>query len=87
MLISTVIRTYNREHLLARAVDSVLAQELGPEQHEVLVINDAGVPIHKADWQNDNRVKNLQYKQNQFSICRQYRCRFGKWRLYSFFGR
>lgn len=56
MIISTVIRTFRREVLLERAVKSVLAQELPDAELQVTVVNDAGEPLGKADWQSDERV-------------------------------
>jgi len=49
MLCSTVIPTINRPSL-ERAVKSALNQGLGPEQHEVIVVNDSGAPLPDYEW-------------------------------------
>ena len=56
MLISTIIRTFRRERLLAQAVQSVLRQEVPNVENEVIVVNDGGDPLSSAGWQNDERV-------------------------------
>ncbi|NLN79320.1 MAG: glycosyltransferase family 2 protein [Armatimonadetes bacterium] len=56
MKISSVITTYNREELLARAVKSVLTQDCDAN-FEIIVMNDAGKALSHADWQNDPRVR------------------------------
>lgn len=56
MQISCIIATYKREKLLARAVKSVLQQEVDAD-FEVIVVNDSGEPLSPADWQKDTRVR------------------------------
>lgn len=56
--VSAIIPTYNRETLLARAVNSVLEQAIEGEI-EAIVVNDAGAPLGDADWTRDPRVKVL----------------------------
>lgn len=57
MLISAVIPTYKREEKLARAVSSVLAQQVSSADVEVLVVNDSGEALAEAEWQQDERVR------------------------------
>ncbi|MCE5324487.1 glycosyltransferase family 2 protein [bacterium] len=66
MTITCIIATFNREQLLARSVETVLAQQLDAE-FEVIVLNDAGEPLQPADWQNDSRVSI--YNTNRVNRC------------------
>ncbi len=57
-LISVVTPTFHREDLLARCVQSVLAQQVdAPFEH--LIVNDAGEPLSPAPWMDDPRVRVL----------------------------
>ncbi|MFQ3549833.1 MAG: glycosyltransferase family 2 protein [Armatimonadota bacterium] len=56
MLISAVIPTNKREDKLAKAVMSILSQDIEDADIEVIVVNDAGEPLQPADWQKDPRV-------------------------------
>jgi len=56
MICSTIIPTIGRS-TLQRAVCSVLDQELGSEEHEVIVVNDSGAPLPPAAWCDDPRVR------------------------------
>jgi glycosyltransferase involved in cell wall biosynthesis len=56
LLISCIIPTYKRDHLLASAVSSVLTQEISCARIEIVVVNDSGDSLKKADWQEDPRV-------------------------------
>ena len=49
MLCSTVIPTINRPSL-ERSVKSAVAQDLDPEDHEIIVVNDSGRPLPGHDW-------------------------------------
>lgn len=49
MLCSTIIPTISRPSL-ERAVKSVLAQDLDPKVHEIIVVNDSGKPLPEVDW-------------------------------------
>jgi glycosyltransferase involved in cell wall biosynthesis len=49
MLCSTIIPTINRPSL-ERAVRSALDQELGLEQHEILVFNNSSGPLPEVAW-------------------------------------
>lgn len=55
MTITCIIATYHREQMLARAVESIIQQQVDAE-FEVFVMNDAGEPLQPADWQNDPHV-------------------------------
>lgn len=56
MFCSTIIPTVGRASL-TRAVESVLAQQLDPEDHEVIVVNDSGKPLPVLPWADDPRVR------------------------------
>lgn len=49
MLCSTVIPTVNRPSL-ERALKSAVAQGLGPDEHEIIVVNDSGSPLPDFEW-------------------------------------
>lgn len=49
MICSTIIPTIGRD-TLARAVQSVLQEGLDPQENEVIVVNDSGLPLAAADW-------------------------------------
>lgn len=53
--ISCIIPTYKREDMLVCAVESVLKQEFDGEL-EVIVVNDAGIPLKYTQWMDDARV-------------------------------
>ena len=57
MIISAVIRTYNREDKLCRAVWSVLSQEVDGAEVEVVVVDDSGRGLAPSDWQQESRVR------------------------------
>lgn len=67
LLITTVTRTYKREHLLARAIQSVLDQGLSASENEIVVINDSGQPLSPAEWQSDERI--TIYTTHQTQLC------------------
>lgn len=69
MLCSTIIPTIGRPSL-ARAVESVLAQELPDDQFEVLVINDSGSPLRQTDWQHSHRVRIIDTNKRERSVAR-----------------
>jgi glycosyltransferase involved in cell wall biosynthesis len=70
VLISVITPTYLREDLLARCVESVLAQQVQDAQIEHLVVNDAGQPLAKADWMEDPRVRVLDTFRTERSVAR-----------------
>lgn len=69
MLCSTIIPTIGRPSL-ARAVESVLTQELEDGEFEVLVINDSGAPLPPADWQRSDRVRVINTNKRERSVAR-----------------
>jgi glycosyltransferase involved in cell wall biosynthesis len=52
---SYIIPTIGRKSL-TEAVQSVLMQDLSHAEFEVIVVNDSGSPLFKADWQTSPRV-------------------------------
>ncbi|MDR2885736.1 MAG: glycosyltransferase, partial [Rikenellaceae bacterium] len=48
MLISFVLPVYNVEKYLARCLDSVLAQDLAPDEFEVVVVDDSSTDGSRA---------------------------------------
>jgi len=56
MLCSIVIPTVNRP-TLERAVQSVTKQDLEPEQHEIIVVNDSGTPLPDYDWLRSPQIQ------------------------------
>lgn len=56
MFCSTIIPTIGRT-TLARAVTSVLEQELPDSHFEIIVVNDSGKPLAKGDWQGSSLVR------------------------------
>lgn len=68
-LISVVTPTFRREDLLARCVQSVLAQHLDAA-FEHIVINDAGDPLAPAAWMDDPRVRIVSTFQTERSVAR-----------------
>ncbi len=49
MLCSTIIPTVYRPSF-ERAVKSALEQNLGPDEHEIIVVNDSGEPLPRLEW-------------------------------------
>ena len=58
MFCSTIIPTIGRP-TLARAVQSVLEQNLTAADFEVIVVNDSEKSLSEEDWQKDERVRVL----------------------------
>jgi glycosyltransferase involved in cell wall biosynthesis len=56
MICSTVIPTYRREELLARAVTSVLEQLPDHANYEIIIVNDGGATLREAGWQDSPLV-------------------------------
>ncbi len=61
MLLSIVVPVYNVERYLARCLDSVLDQDLDPEAHEILVVND-GSPDNSLAIAQDYAARHRQIK-------------------------
>jgi glycosyltransferase involved in cell wall biosynthesis len=69
MFCSTIIATINRP-TLARAVNSVLNQDLPAEEHELIVVNDSGLPLAAGEWQESTKVKTLTTQKRERSVAR-----------------
>lgn len=69
MICSTVIPTIGRASL-ARAVHSVLQQDLALDDSEVIVINDSGRPLAHEDWMGSDRVRILHTNRLNRSVAR-----------------
>jgi len=69
MYISTIIPTIGRP-TLARAVHSILAQDLEDGDFEIIVVNDSGNPLIDEDWMESPRVKILHTNRRNRSIAR-----------------
>jgi glycosyltransferase involved in cell wall biosynthesis len=69
MFSSTIIPTVNRA-TLTRAVQSVLEQVPARDDFEVIVVNDSGRPLPKAEWQNSPRVRILSTNRQERSVAR-----------------
>jgi hypothetical protein len=69
MFCSTIIPTVGR-HTLTRAVTSVLAQDLGGLDFEIVVVNDSGRPLPAADWQTSPRVRLVDTQRHERSVAR-----------------
>ncbi|MEN4041493.1 MAG: glycosyltransferase family 2 protein [Anaerolineaceae bacterium] len=66
---STIIPTIGRP-ALARAVESVLAQELPAASFEILVINDCGARLAPAAWQRSPQVTIIETNRRERSVAR-----------------
>ena len=69
MICSVIIPTIGRPSLV-RAVESALQQSAADEDFEVLVINDSGVPLESANWQESDRVQIITTNRRERSIAR-----------------
>ncbi|MHB9036647.1 MAG: glycosyltransferase family 2 protein [Armatimonadota bacterium] len=70
MMISAVIPTYKREHLLREAVMSVLSQDVPGVETEVIVVNDANEALQHADWQDIPGVMVVNTHQKERCVAR-----------------
>jgi Glycosyltransferases involved in cell wall biogenesis len=66
---SAIIATIGRPSL-SHAVESVLQQNLPNRSFEVIVINDSGRPLPKADWQVWKNVRIISTNQRERSVAR-----------------
>jgi glycosyltransferase involved in cell wall biosynthesis len=66
---STIIPSVGRL-MLARAVESVLQQDLCDAVFEVIVVNDSGSPLPKGDWQKSERVQIVNTNRRERSVAR-----------------
>lgn len=69
MFCSLIIPTIGRD-TLARAVDSVLSQDLESDLFEVIVVNDAGHPLVAADWQHSPQARIVSTNRRERSVAR-----------------
>jgi len=69
MFSSTIIPTINR-HTLGRAVQSVLDQDFAHDDFEIIVVNDSGVPLPDAEWQQSPRVRVINTNRRERSVAR-----------------
>src|SRR5215510_5058336 len=66
---SSIIPTIGRD-TLSRAVCSVLDQQFDRAEFEVIVVNDSGRPLPKADWQCCERVQIVNTNRRERSVAR-----------------
>jgi glycosyltransferase involved in cell wall biosynthesis len=66
---SAIIPTIGRSSL-TRAVESVLKQNIPGGDFEVLVINDSGIPLPGAGWQESDRVQIINTNRRERSVAR-----------------
>jgi glycosyltransferase involved in cell wall biosynthesis len=66
---SAIIPTIGRKSL-SRAVESVLNQNIAGADYELLVINDSGISLPKADWQEARNVTITTTNRRERSIAR-----------------
>jgi glycosyltransferase involved in cell wall biosynthesis len=69
MFCSVIIPTIGRP-TLTRAVESVLSQAFTADDFEVIVVNDSGRPLAKADWQQSERVRVINTNRRERSVAR-----------------
>jgi glycosyltransferase involved in cell wall biosynthesis len=66
---STIIPTIGRSSL-NRAVCSVLDQNNGRVDYEIIIVNDSGDPLSKQDWQDSPRVQIIETNRRNRSVAR-----------------
>ena len=69
ILISFIIPTIGRKSL-TQAVQSVLTQDFRHAEFEVIIVNDSGSPLYKAEWQTSSRVRIMNTNQSERSFAR-----------------
>ena len=69
MLCSTIIPTIGRPSLSV-AIQSVLDQGLGPDDFEIIVVNDSGKALPAADWQKQPQIKVIDTNRRNRSVAR-----------------
>jgi len=69
MFCSTIIPTVARP-TLGRAVESVLDQTFAAAGFEIIVVNDSGQPLPRADWQQSERVLVISTNRRERSVAR-----------------
>jgi glycosyltransferase involved in cell wall biosynthesis len=66
---SVIIPTIGRS-TLARAVSSVLDQSIPETELEVIVVNDSGAPLPRAEWQASGRTRVIMTNRRERSVAR-----------------
>ena len=69
MFCSTIIPTIGRESL-DRAVQSVINQDFKENDFEVIVVNDSGLPLTPAVWQQSNLITIINTNRRERSVAR-----------------
>jgi glycosyltransferase involved in cell wall biosynthesis len=69
MFCSTIIPIIGRT-TLSRAVNSVLIQSFTADDFEIIVVNNSGNPLAKADWQTSEKVCILNTNRHERSTAR-----------------
>lgn len=65
-IISVVIPTYNRAHLLSQLLESLYEQTISKEQYEIILINDGSKDnTEEVAFQFQNKASNFRYLQQQ----------------------
>lgn len=83
IFVSYIIPTIGRSSLEV-AVKSVLTQELPDAAFEIIVVNDSGNPLQKADWQTSPRVKTINTNKSERSFARNCGAAIAKGRYLAF---
>ena len=69
MFCSTIIPTVGRS-TLARAVNSVLNQNISKDDFEIIVVNDSGTPLSEEPWQQSEQVHIINTNHRERCIAR-----------------
>ncbi len=69
MFCSAIIPTIGRS-TLSRSVYSVLNQEFGQDEFEIIVVNDTGQPLPEMEWQRSPRVRTIITQKRERSVAR-----------------
>lgn len=69
MFCSTIIPTVGRS-TLTRAVESILNQTFTADDFEVIVVNDSGQSLTRANWQRSERVQVINTNRRERSVAR-----------------
>lgn len=80
---SYIIPTIGRKSV-TEAVQSVLTQDFAHAEFEVIVVNDSGSPLFKADWQSSPRVRIINTNKSERSFARNSGAAIAKGRYLAF---
>ena len=69
MFCSAIIPTIGRS-TLSRSVYSVLNQEFGQDEFEIIVVNDTGQPLPEMEWQRSPRNRTIITQKRERSVAR-----------------